>query len=124
MSNQIILVTEPDDTMQDGTRLLFVNLDQEQTQFVSACLNKLESISTTIIYVWNTGDNAEWLLDKKFKSKLILFNADSGNDIVNGYLAAQSNSYYIGILRMLGGVNVNQILEQEQLINILAETLN
>lgn len=124
MSNQIILVTEPDDTMQDGTRLLFVNLDQEQTQFVSACLNKLESISTTIIYVWNTGDNAEWLLDKKFKSKLILFNADSGNDIVNGYLAAQSNSYYIGILRMLGSVNVNQILEQEQLINILAETLN
>ena len=124
MSNQIILITEPDDTVQEGTRLLFVNLDPEQTQFVSACLNKLEKISTAIIYVWNTGDNTDWLLDKKLKSELILFNADSGNDLLNGYLAAQSNSYYIGTLRMLNSVNVNQILEPEQLIELLTVHLS
>ena len=123
MSNQIILVTDPDDTVQDGKRLLFVNLDQAQTQFVSDCINRLEKIPTVIIYIWNTGDSAEWLLDKKHKSEMVLFNADSQNDLVNGYLAAQPKSYYIGTLRMFNKANVNQILDPEQLSNALLEVI-
>lgn len=119
MSNQVFLISDPDDVHQDGVRVLFVNLDQEQTQFVSACLTELEQLPTVIIYVWNTGDDVEWLLDKKHKSSFILFNADNINDIINGYLAAHKNSYYLGTLRALNKANVNQINSKDQLIDLL-----
>ena len=123
MSNQIILVTEPDDIVQDGERLLFVNLNPEQTHFVSECLGQVKELPVTIIYVWNTGDDINWLLDKKHKCTMLLFNADDPNDLITGYLAAQPNSYYIGTLRMFNKANPNQILEQQQLTEILMDTL-
>ena len=123
MSNQIILVTDPDDTVQDGKRLLFVNLSPAQTQLVSSCLNNLEEIPTVIIYVWNDGDDVDWLLDKKHKSSFMLFNAGSPNDLVTGFMAAQHSSYYLGTLRMFNKANVNQILEPQQLTDVLSDIL-
>ena len=123
MSNKIFLVTAPDDIIQDASRVLFVNLDDTQTQFVSACLNKLHRLPTTVIYMWHSGDDFQWLLDKKNKSTLILFNADTEDELITGYLAAQPKSYYLGQLRGINAANPNLILDEDHLINILTDHL-
>ncbi len=124
MVNQISLVTAPDDIVQDGNRVLFINLNPEQTQLVSKCLQALENIPKLIVYVWHTEDNVDWLLDKNHKSKLILFNADNNsNDIITGYIAAQPNAYYFGTLGVLQHVNTNNILNLEQLTQLFSTHL-
>jgi len=47
----------------------------------------MDSIPTTVIYVCNGQDNAEWVLDKKQKCSIIMYNADSGMDF---YLRAET----------------------------------
>jgi len=119
MSNQIIIVTNPDEVLADGFRILTMDLSSAQSLMVSTALSQLKSTSLIVIYVWNTGDDVDWLLDKKQKSSMILFNADSTNDLIVGYLAAQSSSYYYGTLKSLSKTNTKAIYDVSQTLHLL-----
>ena len=116
MTDKIVLVTPPDDVKTDGIRILLVDLTSAQTDLLSQALYLLPpSISVTgIIYNWHSTDNVEWLLDKKHKCDAIIFNAESENDLIVGYMAAQPNSYYIGNLKLLTTVNTSAIYTIDQ----------
>jgi len=119
MSNQIIIVTNPDEVLADGFRILTMDLSSAQSLMVSTALSQLKSTSLIVIYVWNTGDDVDWLLDKKQKSSMILFNADSTNDLIVGYLAAQPSSYYYGTLKSLSKTNTKAIYDVTQTLHLL-----
>jgi hypothetical protein len=123
MSNQVIVVTSPDDVQNDGVRLLLIDLTPDQTQLISDALTQMENIPTVVTYVWNSVDSVDWMIGKKHKSDIIFFNADSENDIIVGYIAAQLNSYYFGTLKLLGKVNNSAIYTTDQLINILEKII-
>jgi len=123
MSDKVIIVTPPDDIQVDGLRILLVDLTPDQTNVISQSLTRLETIPTTITYVWNTSNDISWLLDKKHKSFLIFFNADSENDAIIGYMAAQVNSYYFGNLKSLSQVNQNAIYDTEQIFNLMENVI-
>lgn len=123
MKNSIIAVTEPDDILTDDKRLLLVDLTETQIQIVSQALNKIKEFDTIITYIWRTGNNIDWLLDKKHKSDLIIFNAESNDHIIVGYMSAQVNSYYVGTLKSLNKVNTRSILSVEQAVEILENSL-
>jgi len=123
MSDKVIIVTPPDDIQVDGLRILLVDLTPDQTNIISQSLTRLETIPTTITYVWNTSNDISWLLDKKHKSFLIFFNADSENDAIIGYMAAQVNSYYFGNLKSLSQVNQNAIYDTEQIFNLMENVI-
>lgn len=124
MSDKIILVTPPDDILVDAVRFLLVDLSRDQTQHVSDTLARLDSPSTIVLYMWNSADNVEWLLDKKLKSQAIIFNADSDNDIITGYMAAQSNAHYFGTLRSLSNANNRAIYNIDQIYNLMEKTID
>jgi hypothetical protein len=113
MTEQVLIVTEPDDTVLDGYRILLVDLNVEQNQAVSLSLLNISLPSRVVLYSWNGSNSIEWLLDKKTKCDLIVFNADSHNELLVGYLAAHPNSYYFGQLRLLAGANNSRIYGQE-----------
>jgi hypothetical protein len=119
MSNKVLLVTPPDDVLLDGIRILLVDLVPEQQQIISDALTQLDSIPNVILYVWNSTNDINWLLDKKSKSDAIIFNADSENDVIIGYMAAQSNSHYFGTLKILSMVNKSTIYDTDQVLIIL-----
>lgn len=123
MNEKVIAVTPPDDILEDADRILLVDLTESQTQMISQALGKLEEFSTIVLYMWKTGDDNDWCLDKKLKSNLIIFNADSENQTTVGYLAAQRNSFYFGILKNISNANTNAIYDIEQLITILERNL-
>lgn len=123
MTDKVIVVTQPDDILIDGLRLLLVDLRPDQTQIISDSLTISTTIPTTITYIWNQGDSIDWLMDKKHKSDIIVFNASSENDIIIGYMAAQLNSYYFDTLRSLGNVNNSNILNVDQFSSILESTI-
>ena len=123
MNEQVIAVTSPDDVLQDADRILLVDLTESQMQLISQSLGKIEEFSTILLYMWKTGDSNDWMLDKKLKSDLIIFNADSDNQTVIGYLAAQRNSYYFGTLKNIATANKNAIYDVEQLISLLERNL-
>jgi hypothetical protein len=122
MSDKVILVTPPDDILVDGLRILLVELSTEQTQLISDTLTKLKSIPTIVTYIWNSND-MDWLLDKKLKSDLIIFNADSEKDVIIGYMAAQSRSYYFGTLKDLSFVNNSAIYTADDLLTLMEKTI-
>ena len=128
MSDKILVVTPPDDTLINGIRILHVELNEEQSVIVSSALMNSNTQHTVINYVWKMGDSVEWLMDKVIKSDFILFNADSPNngvtDLIIGYIAAQPNSYYFGNLRALNLVNSSVIYNSDQIINILENHTN
>jgi hypothetical protein len=124
MTNKVLVVTPPDDVLLDGVRILVVDLDNAQTQIVSDSLKTITHEHEVILYFWHTGDDVNWLLDKKHKSSLVIFNADSTNDIIVGYLAAQSNSAYFGQLKNIEKVNNSAIYSMEHCSDILAEHIN
>ena len=128
MSDKILVVTQPDDTLINGIRILHVELNEEQSMIVSSALMNSNTQHTVVNYVWKMGDSVEWLLDKVIKSDFILFNADSPNngatDLIIGYIAAQPNSYYFGNLRDLNLVNKSVIYNSDQIINILENHTN
>jgi hypothetical protein len=125
MSDKILVVTPPDDTLLNGIRILHVELNEEQSQIASSALINSNTQHTIINYVWKMSDSVEWLLDKITKSNFILFNADSGaNDLIIGYIAAQPNSYYFGTLRDLNLVNNSVIYNADQIINLLENHTN
>ena len=120
MSDKIVLVTPPDDILQDGIRLLLVDLDTDQTNILSDALKSLTESTSSIVYIWHSlTDDVEWMLEKKHKSDVILFNAASDNDLIIGYLAAQLNSHYFGTLKSLHNINSSAIYNTDQIINIL-----
>jgi hypothetical protein len=124
MTDKIIVVTPPDDILLDGPRLLLVNLDQEQLQAVSTAVMTLDIEDHTVItFVWKLGDSIEWMLNTKLKSKIIIFNADMlDNELINGYLLAQGNSYYFGNLKDLHMAN-NRVLYNSDDVKILLERI-
>jgi hypothetical protein len=128
MSDKILVVTPPDDTLINGTRILHVELNEEQSMIVSSALMNSNTQHTVVNYVWKMGDSVEWLMDKVIKSDFILFNPDNLNngatDLIIGYMAAQPNSYYFGNLRDLNLVNTSVIYNSDQIINILENHTN
>jgi hypothetical protein len=123
MIDKIVLVTPPDDILVDGIRLLLVDVTIPQSQMVSSVLTQFETIPTVIAYMWSSGDSVDWLIDKKHKSDIIIFNADSDNDIVVGYLSAQPNSYYFGNLKLLSTVNKSAIYNTDQIYDLLEKLI-
>jgi hypothetical protein len=123
MTEKILVVTPPDDTLLNGIRILHVELTEEQSQIVSTALLNSNIQHTVINYVWKMGDSVTWLMDKVVKSDFILFNADTTNngatELIIGYIAAQPNSYYFGTLRDLNLVNNSVIYNSDQIINLL-----
>jgi hypothetical protein len=119
MANNIILVTAPDDTNLDGVRICLVDLDISQSAVISNALKKYEGIYDIIAYVCKTSEDIGWLLDKKIKSDLIVFNAQSQNQTVVGYFAAHPNAYYFGDLRDLNRVNSRILYSEEDCLKIL-----
>jgi len=119
MMNKITLVTPPDDISQDGLRILCVSLTPDQDQVVSQAITKQSDLPNTIIYVWKNGEPLEWLFDKKLKSNIIIFNGCSDSGEINGYLAAQPNSYYFGPVKNLILVNDRDIYDVETCFEII-----
>lgn len=117
--DNILVVTPPDDIHNDGFRLLLVDLTADQSQIVSDSLLNLKSIPPTVVYSWKSDDLDEWLLQKKKKSDLIIFNAESSKHLLIGYLSAQINTYYFGTLRTLSTVNNRELLNTDHCIELL-----
>jgi hypothetical protein len=119
MTDKVLLVTAPDDVLVDGIRILLVDIVPEQQQIISDALTQLDNSPDIVVYVWNSDNDTSWLLDKKLKSDAIIFNADSENDVIIGYMAAQSNSHYFGTLKILSMVNKSTIYDTDQVLIIL-----
>ena len=119
MTDKVLLVTAPDDVLVDGIRILLVDIIPEQQQIISDALTQLDNSPDIVVYVWNSDNDTSWLLDKKLKSDAIIFNADSENDVIIGYMAAQSNSHYFGTLKILSMVNKSTIYDTDQVLIIL-----
>jgi hypothetical protein len=117
MTDKITIVTDPDDVFEQGLRLLIVDLTQDQSLIISNALTQLNSLSKIIAYSWKTGDSIVWLLDKIYKSNIIVFNADS-DPLITGYLAGKENSYYFGDLKHLNLVNKSVLFDVEQCIEV------
>ena len=124
MTGKVLVVTPPDDVVLDGFRLLLVDLDADQTKTVSDCLLKISSVTPVITYLWGANDNVDWLLDKKIKSDLIIFNANSQQELIVGYMAAQKKSHYFGTLKSLGGANAKAIYASEDCESLITFNLN
>jgi len=126
MSDRILVVTPPDDTLLQGIRVTHVDLTEDQSSIVSNALLQTTLSHTIINYVWKMGNPVEWLLDKVYKSDLIIFNADSDNDIsmelITGWVAAQPQSHYFGNLKDLHLVNNRAIYNTDD-ISLLLEKI-
>jgi len=127
MTNSVIVVTPPDDTLLDGVRIALVDLAPDQTQIISDSLKEINNNNRVILYYWKMGNPVDWLLNIKPKADLIIFNADAqangAIELIIGYMAAQSNSYYFGTLRDLNKVNDSVIYSKEDLKELLLTTL-
>ena len=124
MTGKVLVVTTPDDVVLDGFRLLLVDLDADQTKTISDSLLKISSDTTVITYMWGSNDDSYWLLDKKAKSDLIIFNANSQNELIVGYMAAQKNSHYFGTLKTLAQANAKAIYASEDCESLITFNLN
>jgi hypothetical protein len=124
MTGKVLVVTTPDDVMIDGFRLLLVDLDADQTKTISDSLLKISSDTSVITYMWGSNDDSYWLLDKKAKSDLIIFNANSQNELIVGYMAAQKNSHYFGTLKTLAQANAKAIYASEDCESLITFNLN
>jgi len=126
MSDRILVVTPPDDTLLQGIRVTHVDLTEDQSSIVSNALLQTTLSLTIINYVWKMGNPVECLLDKVYKSDLIIFNADSDNDIsmelITGWVAAQPQSHYFGNLKDLHLVNNRAIYNTDD-ISLLLEKI-
>jgi hypothetical protein len=122
MTDKILVVTDPDDTPVQGIRIVHIDLTQEQRSIVSAALVQNVLMHSVINYVWNINEPVEWLVDKIIKSDLVIFNADSANELIVGWSAAHRKSYYFGTLKDLNNINNRAIYSVED-ISILLEKI-
>ena len=121
MTEKIILITEPDDVQLDSCRILLVDLTEDQNQIISDALKRVE-VQSLAIYVTNNS-TIDWTLDKKNKSQLIIFNADSDNHLLIGYLAAHKISHYFGNLKILSKANNRVIYNVDDIVNLIEKTI-
>jgi hypothetical protein len=123
MTDKILIVTNPDDTLLQGIRILHVELTEEQSSVVSNALLKCTLPHTIINYVWKMGNPVDYLLDKITKSDIVIFNADVQNngaiELLIGWTAAQHNSYYFGTLKDLHRANDRAIYSVEDVLILL-----
>jgi hypothetical protein len=119
MSDHVIIVTVPDDFLPDSFRFLIYDLTENQTQIISESLLRLNKVGNIVVYSARPTDSIDWILDKKLKSDFIIFNADSFDDTMIGYFAAQRNSYYFGTLKKLNKINKSAIYSVEDVVELL-----
>jgi hypothetical protein len=117
--NNVTLITPPDDVYFDGLRVLLVDVTRDQSQIITEALTMANHTMDILVYVWNINDTVEWLFDRKNKSNLVIFNAESANREIVGYMAAQHNSYYMGTLMSLGIINNKAIKDTDTCAVIL-----
>ena len=122
MTDKVVLVTYPDDVLDDAVRILLVDLTEDQSNIVSQSLTELASIPLVVAYSWRIGDSIEWLIDKTHKSQLIIFNADSDDLTLVGYYAGKLNSFYFGDIGQMKIVNRSAIFDVVQTKEILKHT--
>lgn len=120
-SNSICLVTPPDDVLYKAKRLLLVDLTLDQQNFVSDVLR--ETSSNFVVYVWNVGDDIEWLLDKQLKSDVVLVNLQSTEQLVVGYFLGYRKTFYFGDSKKVQKFSANAIYSTEQLLNTIEDQL-
>ena len=119
MSNKVLLVTDPDDIFENGLRISIIGLTPDQSNIVSKALMETNTPDRIIAYIWNNEDSMKWLIDKIYKSNIIIFNADHDNQLLSGFLASRPNSYYFGSLKDLGLINSSVIYDIGQCKSIL-----
>lgn len=119
MSDRIIMVTAPDDSLVQGFRILLFDLTLDQYSTFSKALLDLQSVPSVIVYNANFSSPVSWIIDKLLKSDFIIFNAESDNQQLVGYLCSKKESYYFGILRDLSLVNNCVLFDVPQLKEIL-----
>lgn len=124
MKSSIVLVSNPDDIVQDGFRILLVDLNKDQSELFSRCLLDLDLDEKIVVYTWSQNDELDWLFDKQLKSQIIIFNAESYFQDLIGYFCSKKNSYYFGHLKSLKKINNSAIYDIEQLKEILIESIN
>lgn len=123
MTDKAVVVTSPDDVHIDAYRILVAGLTPEQGKLISDVLLKIPYTGNVVLYYWE-GNDFQWLLDKKHKSDLIVFNAEYPNELFVGYMAAQKNAHYFGVLKFLSGANTKAIYSSEDLESLLTLILN
>lgn len=119
MADQVTIVTSPDDVLENSLRLLLVDLTPELSQLVSTALMKFDYRNKIICYTWKNSDSIEWLLDKFYKSNIVIFDADSRNQTLIGFLAASEKSSYFNYLKDLNLVNKSMLYSHESVIKLL-----
>ena len=128
MSDRILVVTPPDDTLLQGIRIVHVELTEEHSAIVSNALMQATLPYTIVNYVWKMGDSIAWLMDKIVKGDLIIFNASPENngatELITGWVAAQPRSYYFGNLRDLHMVNDRAIYSVDEILTLLEKVSN
>jgi hypothetical protein len=122
MLGSVMVVTPPDDLLEDSSRILCIDLDQIQTGMISKCLSNIDFSRNIVIYMWKSNDSYEWLADKKEKADLVIFNANMNNMLV-GYLAGLKNSFYFGNLKDIDKFNTRCIFDLDTLIDILQKVI-
>jgi hypothetical protein len=123
MTDKVFVVTAPDDVRLDGLRLLLINLKPEYTQIISDALAQIESSVNLIVYVAQTDKDINWFLEKKNMSDLMIFDANSEDQFIAGYLGAQPNSFYFGSLKYLSLINNSAIYDTTQVVELLEKSL-
>lgn len=118
MTSKIIMVTDPDDSQASAMRITLVSLSIEQENLVSAVLQNSDLSCDIILYIWQYGNSVNWLLDKRNKSDLVIFNADMYNQTVCGFLSAFKNSYYFGTIKDIDIYNSNCLQSKEDIEKI------
>lgn len=123
MIDSITIVSPPDDFLIDGKRILCYDLTHEQSFTFSTYLKENSFEESLIIYTCKAFEDIEWLLDKKHKSDIIIFNAESQDTYMIGYLSAQPNSFYFGNLKSLAKCNNREITDMEKIIFCLKKAI-
>jgi len=123
MTNRIVLVTQPDDVLDLGIRILVIDLTIEQSNELSEALKNLDTDDDIIVYKWTFGDDIQWCIDKIYKADLIFFNAESQNQTLAGFLAAKKNSAYFGNLMSLNYVNKSVVYDRNSCLNFFTQNL-
>ena len=124
MNDQITVVTQPDDIPHvDAPRILCVDLGPEQAKVISDSLLNIKLDNLVVLYMWKEGDSIDWVLDKKIKSDLIFFNAESFLKDVVGYFSAQRKSHYFGKLLNFNLANPREVYAVEDCQSILENFL-
>lgn len=122
--SSVTVVTYPDDVLIQCPRILLVDLNTDQLDIVSKSLTEYNFDDTIVTYIWKNGEDINWLFDKKLKSDLVIFNAESQNQTIVGYFAAQKKSFFMGDLRDLSIINNSRVFDQTNLLEIFYKVIS